>query len=100
MFLLVRQSPNFPAFRTHISTIVQIGEVMRAAGLGKVVASGPDSKFKVGDLVSGIVGAFTVSGFASVKHVAKVESSVLQVGLSMRCLRTNNWRNWSMFFSR
>ncbi|KAL5526584.1 hypothetical protein ACEPAF_8308 [Sanghuangporus sanghuang] len=35
---------------------VQIGETMRAAGLGKVVATGPNSKFKVGDVVSGLLG--------------------------------------------
>ena len=35
---------------------VQIGEVMRAVGLGVVVQGGEGSKFKEGDLVSGSVG--------------------------------------------
>lgn len=38
---------------------VQIGEVMRAGGLGEVAAIGPSVKsLKVGDKVEGIVGAF------------------------------------------
>ncbi|KAL4062127.1 hypothetical protein J3A83DRAFT_4383366 [Scleroderma citrinum] len=35
---------------------VQIGEVMRAVGLGVVVQAGEGSKFKAGDIVSGSVG--------------------------------------------
>ncbi|EJD06584.1 alcohol dehydrogenase [Fomitiporia mediterranea MF3/22] len=35
---------------------VQIGEVMRAGGLGTVVAAGPNSKFKTGDIVTGLLG--------------------------------------------
>lgn len=35
---------------------VQIGETMRAIGLGKVVEAGSESKFKVGDLVRGMIG--------------------------------------------
>jgi len=37
---------------------VQIGEVMRAAGLGVVVQVGEGSKFREGDIVSGVVGEF------------------------------------------
>jgi hypothetical protein len=35
---------------------VKIGEVMRASGVATVVATGPGSKFRVGDTVSGVVG--------------------------------------------
>ena len=36
---------------------VQIGEVMRAGGLAEVVEAGPESAFKVGDIVEGTWGA-------------------------------------------
>ncbi|KDR76191.1 hypothetical protein GALMADRAFT_225868 [Galerina marginata CBS 339.88] len=48
-----------PAMRGYIRDVrsylppVQIGEVMRALGLGVVIATGPESKLKVGDNVSG-----------------------------------------------
>ena len=35
---------------------VQIGEVMRAAGLGEVIEAGPGSKFQKGDIVDGVFG--------------------------------------------
>jgi len=35
---------------------VQIGEVMRAGGLGVVIETGEGSKFKVGETVSGVFG--------------------------------------------
>ena len=38
---------------------VQIGEVMRAAGLGVVISVGESSKFKKGDLVSGTLGEYS-----------------------------------------
>ena len=37
---------------------VQLGAVMRAAGLGVVVQVGDGSKFSVGDEISGVVGEF------------------------------------------
>ncbi|CAA7267032.1 unnamed protein product [Cyclocybe aegerita] len=51
-----------PAMRGYIRDVrsylppVQIGETMRALGLGVVVEAGPGSKFKVGDYVSGTWG--------------------------------------------
>ena len=39
---------------------VQIGEVMRSSGLGVVVQAGKDSRFRVGDLVFGLLGALSV----------------------------------------
>ncbi|EAU85415.1 alcohol dehydrogenase [Coprinopsis cinerea okayama7 len=67
-----------PAMRGYIRDVrsylppVQIGEVMRAAGLGVVVAVGPGSKFQVGDYVSGQWG---MREFAVVKdkHLEKLE---------------------------
>jgi NADPH-dependent curcumin reductase CurA len=35
---------------------VKIGEVMRAGGVGTVVAAGSGSKYRVGDTVSGTLG--------------------------------------------
>lgn len=51
-----------PAMRGWITDVpsylppVQIGERMRAAGLGTVIEVGENSKFSVGDLVTGICG--------------------------------------------
>ncbi|KAF9468096.1 alcohol dehydrogenase [Collybia nuda] len=51
-----------PAMRGYIKDVrsylppVQIGEVMRAQGLGVVIEVGPESTFSVGDLVSGAWG--------------------------------------------
>ncbi|TFK28116.1 alcohol dehydrogenase [Coprinopsis marcescibilis] len=69
-----------PAMRGYIRDVrsylppVQIGEVMRAAGLGIVVAAGPGSTFSVGDYVSG---AWGMQEYAVVhdKHLVKLELS-------------------------
>jgi len=42
---------------------VQIGEVMRANGLGTVVKTGSGSQFKEGDMVQAILGELMISKF-------------------------------------
>ena len=39
---------------------VQIGEVMRSTGIGVVVRTGQGSRFRVGDIVYGLLGAFSM----------------------------------------
>jgi len=51
---------------------VQIGEVMRAGGLGVVLATGPGSKFRKGDYVSGHWG-MTEFAVAKDKDLQKLE---------------------------
>lgn len=43
---------------------VQIGEVMRASGLGTVVQVGQGSKYSVGDIVSGTLGTRSAASLA------------------------------------
>ncbi|KAI0649071.1 alcohol dehydrogenase [Trametes meyenii] len=52
---------------------VQIGEVMRAGAIGQVVDAGPGSKFKPGDIVSGIFG-WTEYGVFDDKIAEKIET--------------------------
>jgi NADPH-dependent curcumin reductase CurA len=42
---------------------VQIGEVMRASGLGTVVKTGRGSKFEIGDIVQATVGELMMSAY-------------------------------------
>lgn len=53
-----------PTMRTWINDArgymepVKIGDVMRGGGLGVVVEAGPDSRFKPGDIVDGLLGYY------------------------------------------
>ncbi|KAJ3506639.1 hypothetical protein NLJ89_g6756 [Agrocybe chaxingu] len=66
-----------PAMRGYIRDVrsylppVQIGETMRALGLGVVIEAGPGSRFKVGDYVSGTWG-MTEYAVMKDKHLDKL----------------------------
>ena len=77
---------------------VKLGEVMRSVGLGVVVQAGEDSKFVVGDEVSGIVGKF----YQQMIPHTRAHSVYLQAGGNTSSLMTNlspNSRSYSLLFS-
>lgn len=60
---------------------VQIGEVMRAGGLGIVVEVGEGSVFTKGDLVTGTLGTYAVSLFLS--SIPDSDAYTVQAGPSL-----------------
>ena len=76
----------------YVTKSVKIGETMRAAGLGRVIATGPKSKFKVGDVVTGLLGL----SFRST-HFRVVLKIYGKAGPTMFCSMTSVWRKSSMF---
>ena len=65
---------------------VQIGETMRAGGLGVVVKVGEGSKFKEGDWVYGMTGGFSCFDFRFVVCVFE-ELTLLRIG----------WTDWGVY---
>jgi NADPH-dependent curcumin reductase CurA len=64
---------------------VKLGDVMRAAGLATVVAAGPSSKFRAGDVVYGVVGwqEYAVVGDKELHLVSCVLLSGRWVGVAL-----------------
>jgi NADPH-dependent curcumin reductase CurA len=83
---------------------VKLGDVMRAAGLATVVSAGPESKFRTGDVVYGVVGwqEYAVVGDKELHlvtyvllYLAASTTLIIRIGRLKELMLSISWDLWA-----